>query len=388
MPIGEIGEVFDGPHATPKSTKTATSGPVFLGISSIENGRLDLAKSAHLSEEDFAQWTRRVTPRARDVVFSYETRIGEAAIVPAGLRCCLGRRLALIRPNTQLVDPQFLLFAYLGPEFQEEIRQRTVHGSTVDRIMLKEFPEFPLRLPPLEEQRGIAATLGALDDKIDSNRRLQHLSQELLRATVNAELQASFPDDMKLGDLCFLVKDKVAPEQMSAEDAYIGLEHMPRGSIALDSWDSAEDVGSQKAAFEQNDVLFGKLRPYFRKVGIAPLDGVCSTDILVLRPYETIDLALVATVASSQELIDSVSASATGTRMPRASWKDLSEWPVPALTLGQREGLSERCNPLIERMNQLTDENQKLAALRDALLPELLSGRIRVPEAAEVVSSA
>jgi type I restriction enzyme, S subunit len=167
--IGEICEVFDGPHATPKKT---SSGPVFLGISSLENGRINLSESEHLSEDDFRKWTRRVTPRAGDVVFSYETRLGEAALIPEGLRCCLGRRMALLRPRNGETDSRFLLYYFIGPEFQEVIRQRTIHGSTVDRIALIEFPEFPVRIPPLAEQRAIAAVLGILDDKIELSRRM------------------------------------------------------------------------------------------------------------------------------------------------------------------------------------------------------------------------
>ena len=131
--VGEVCQVFDGPHATPTRLD---SGPVFLGITSLNKGRIDLAASDHISEEDFAKWTRRVTPKAGDVVFSYETKLGEAAIIPEGLRCCLGRRMGLMRPNPQKLDSRFLLYYYLGPEFQDVIRERTIHGSTVERIAL------------------------------------------------------------------------------------------------------------------------------------------------------------------------------------------------------------------------------------------------------------
>src|ERR1019366_1010912 len=141
------------------------------GISSLDRGRLSLNDSAHLSEADFATWTRRVLPRAGDVVFSYETRLGEAAIIPEGIRCCLGRRMGLMRPDPAKVDARFLLYAFLGPEFQEVIRERTIHGSTVERILLTELPDFPIRLPDLATQRFIADLLGALDDKIELNRR-------------------------------------------------------------------------------------------------------------------------------------------------------------------------------------------------------------------------
>jgi len=178
--IGELCEdIYDGPHATPKKTK---SGPVFLGISSLSNGRLDLSNTAHLSETDFAKWTRRVTPKPGDVVFSYETRLGEAASIPEGLRCCLGRRMGLLRPGRTKVDPRFLLFLWLSPGFQQTIKERAVQGSTVDRILLTELAGFPVEIPDLHEQRRIAHILGTLDDKIELNRRMNRTLEAIARA--------------------------------------------------------------------------------------------------------------------------------------------------------------------------------------------------------------
>jgi type I restriction enzyme S subunit len=216
VPIGSLCEaIYDGPHATPKKMPT---GPVFLGISSLSRGRLDLSAVEHLSEDDFRAWTRRVTPRAGDVVFSYETRLGEAALIPDGLRCCLGRRMALMRPDPSRVDGRFLLYAYLAPQFQEVIRSRTIHGSTVDRILLVDFPSFPICVPPLAEQKAISDILGALDDKIDLNRRMNETLEAMARALfkswfvdfdpvraktegqqpsgMDAEIAALFPDNL------------------------------------------------------------------------------------------------------------------------------------------------------------------------------------------------
>lgn len=167
--IGDVADVFDGPHATP--TKTA-GGPVFLGISSLNRGRLDLSNTEHLSEDEFVKWTRRVTPKAGDVVFSYETRIGEAAIIPKGLRCCLGRRMGLVRTDPLKLDPHFFLYQYLSPAFQDFLTSRTIHGSTVDRIALKEFPDFEIDLPSLVVQRQIAKVMLDIDSKIDLNHRI------------------------------------------------------------------------------------------------------------------------------------------------------------------------------------------------------------------------
>lgn len=185
--IGEVCDgIFDGPHATPAKID---SGAVFLGIWNIENGRIDLSTTEHISEADWPRWTRRVEPTEGDLVFSYETKLGCGALIPAGLRCCLGRRMALARPNRRKVDPRFLLYTFLAPEFQESIRNYTISGSTVDRIPLLEFPKFPIRLPPLPEQRAIARVLGALDDKIELNRRVNRTLEDMARALFNDWLE-------------------------------------------------------------------------------------------------------------------------------------------------------------------------------------------------------
>lgn len=173
--IGDIARVFDGPHATPKKI---SSGPYFLSISSLEKGRLDLTKSAFLSEEDFKKWTKRVTPEEGDLLFSYETRLGEAALMPAGVKACLGRRMGLLRFNKDKVLPEYVLYAYLSPAFQQTIKANTLRGATVDRLSISDFPDFPIRIPPLEEQEKVANLLGSIDKKIDLNNR------------INAELEA------------------------------------------------------------------------------------------------------------------------------------------------------------------------------------------------------
>lgn len=157
--IGSVAKIFDGPHATPK---TITEGPVFLGISALHDGAINLEQTRHVSAEDFQRWTRRVQPFAGDVVFSYETRLGQAGIIPEGLECCLGRRMGLVRIDQTKLDPRYFLYQYISSPFREFLKSRTVKGATVDRISIKEFPSFLIQLPPLPEQRAIVAKLDAL----------------------------------------------------------------------------------------------------------------------------------------------------------------------------------------------------------------------------------
>jgi type I restriction enzyme S subunit len=153
LPIGEVAKVFDGPHATPR---TVAAGPVFLGIGALQDGHINLGETRHVTPEDFKRWTRRVKPQTDDVVFSYETRLGQAAIVPSGLDCCLGRRMGLVRVNRRRLDPRFFVYQYISPPFREFLSSRTVRGATVDRISLKDFPFFTINLPGLDEQERIA----------------------------------------------------------------------------------------------------------------------------------------------------------------------------------------------------------------------------------------
>ncbi len=85
-----------------------------------------------------------------------------------------------------------------------------------------------------------------------------------------------------LGDVAENPRRTIRPAQMDGSTPYIGLGHMPRQSISLADWDTSEGLESNKYEFKRGEILFGKLRPYFHKVGIAPVDGICSTDILVV----------------------------------------------------------------------------------------------------------
>ncbi|TGA72232.1 restriction endonuclease subunit S [Aliivibrio fischeri] len=176
LKISDIAQVFDGPHATPKKIDI---GPYFLSISSLEDGQLDLSKSAHLSEEQFEKWTKRVTPQEGDVLFSYETRLGEAALMPKNVKACLGRRMGLLRPDRSKVLPEYLLYAYMAPAFQQEIKRRTIYGATVERISLRELPDFNIRIPDLTEQMQVVDILNALNGKIALNRQINQTLEQM-----------------------------------------------------------------------------------------------------------------------------------------------------------------------------------------------------------------
>lgn len=372
--LKDIGQIIGG--GTPKTSISENFGDDYPWITpkdlSQQKSRYVLRGERGISAQGLSSSSAKLLPKGT-VLLSSRAPIGLTAIAAQPVTTNQGCRSFVPGPE---VDTLFMY--YLLGSMTEEFK-RNANGSTFKEISGSTLASIEVSIPSLREQRAIAATLGALDDKIESNRRATAVGESLIRALVESALDASEGADGTLGDYCRLVKAPVKVEEISADHNYIGLEHMPRGSIFLTEWEKAEGLGSNKTAFQRGDVLFGKLRPYFKKVGIAPVNGVCSTDILAVRPKDPRDLALIAVVAASDALIDSLSAGSTGTRMPRASWKDLAAWQVPVLTSTERAELSDRVAPLVDRLEQLTFESRRLAVLRDALLPELLSGRIRVP---------
>ena len=138
--------LYDGPHATPAPS---IAGPIFLGIGNItETGQLDLGSVRHIAEEDFEKWTKRVTPEAGDIVFTYEATLNRYALIPSGFRGCLGRRLALVRARTKPGMNLYLFLYFLSERWRSLIASNTLSGATVDRVSLTRFPEFQIVLPP------------------------------------------------------------------------------------------------------------------------------------------------------------------------------------------------------------------------------------------------
>lgn len=202
--LGDLGEIFDGPHATAKKIE---SGPYYLSISSLVDGRLALAESAHISEEDFSKWTKRVTPVYPDLLFSYETKLGSAALMPKGVRASLGRRMGLIRFDTQKVNPHFMLYKWLSPEFQRYIQQHKISGATVERIALSELGKWEVALPPKPDQDRIAEILGSLDDKIEANKALNTNLRELFKLRFSSLVKESSREVM-LTDMAEFINGK------------------------------------------------------------------------------------------------------------------------------------------------------------------------------------
>ncbi|WP_081416865.1 restriction endonuclease subunit S [Arthrobacter castelli] len=379
----DLGQLFDGPHATPTRTD---NGPYFLNISSLSNGRLNLSQSDHVSGGDFAKWTRRVTPEEGDLLFSYETRLGEAALMPPGVEACLGRRMALLRPNRDVVDPRFLLYFYLSPQFQRLIEQHTIHGATVNRISLSTMGSWVFSIPDLHTQRAIAEILGAIDDKIAANAKLITIAEDFCIARLQP-----FSITVPLNEVSNYYKESIRPKDTDVP----AVAHYSLPAYDLNrrpETTAPGDIKSSKFAVHKPSVLISKLNPRFPRVwNIADVPNVpalASTEFLVLEPSCSSTSVLWSMLRQPVfgHSLESKVAGTSGSHQ-RVRPADLLETHVI-----DPRAVDDRTRAEITGVGEAAEarrmENNMLVGARDALLPHLMSGRLRIADAETLISAA
>ncbi|RBA24563.1 restriction endonuclease subunit S [Herminiimonas fonticola] len=399
--IGSIADIFDGPHATPLKTGI---GPFFLSISSLENGRLDLSKSAHLGEEDFKKWAKRVTPRKGDLLFSYETRLGESALMPGGIRACLGRRMGLLRPRSDKVIPEYLLYAYLSPAFQQTIVANTITGATVNRIALNEMPNFPIRIPGLEEQKKVAGLLKDLDAMIDCNNSINSELEAMAKTLYGYWfVQFNFPDangkpyKSNGGKMVYnSTLNREIPagwkDKQLSQIANITMGTSPSGDSLNNSGDGVEffqgstDFGWQFPTVRQyttqparmakrGDILLSVRAPV-GDLNVAHIDCCIGRGLAALNSRDGFDGFLFYVMQYLKTIFDR--RNGEGTTFGSITKDDLHSLPLAY----PPSDLLKKYNDIVSRYNQMiftrSMGNQKLAQLRDWLLPLLMNGQVTV----------
>jgi type I restriction enzyme S subunit len=174
------------------------------------------------------------------------------------------------------------------------------------------------------------------------------------------------------------IRDNVKVEELSDHNFYVGLEHIPRRRVILDSWGETKTLESNKSVFRKHDILFGKLRSYFHKVVYAPIDGVCSTDILVIRPKKAHWLPFCLFWFFSEEVVEYSDLGSGGTRMPRTNWEIIGNYKVPRPNEERITEFEKLTRPSLDKMFHNIEQIRMLSKLRDTLLPKLMSGEVRV----------
>ena len=324
-----------------------------------------------------------------------------------------------LRIDATLADPEFVYWCLQSLYLSGVIETYQVQHTGIARFQFTKFADsLEINLPPIGGQIKISAFLGSIENRIsllrETNATLEAIAQALFKSWfvdfdpvrakaeglepegMDAATAALFPDSFEeselglvprgwgggvLGDVGETARKQIQPNSMTVDTLYVGLEHLPRQSLGLGSWGNAERLESAKSCFEKGDILFGKLRPYFHKVVIAPFAGVCSTDILVCKSKLTSYYGFVAMHLFSTELVAYADRLSNGAKMPRVNWKDLSDYALTIPPVELAAAFSDAVQPMFDQITANVHQAQTLTKLRDTLLPRLISGQLRLPEA-------
>jgi type I restriction enzyme, S subunit len=392
--IGDLGEVFMG--RTPSTKRPSCFGNEFpFGTpGDMHQGKYTRETDRSLSQEGAELLNRILLPGNSVCVSCIGWQMGE--VIMTDRPSFTNQQINGIVPNGK-VEPSFLFYS-LRPRKQELLSLGAAAGVRTPILNKSAFCDLKVKLPPLPIQRRIAGILSAYDELIENSQRRIRILEAMARALYR-EWFVHFrfsghkkiprvPSPLgdipkgwevkKLGEVAEEMRRNVLKGKLNEPQPYVGLEHIPRRSLALDAWEITNDLGSNKLEFKKGEVLFGKIRPYFHKVGIAPFDGLCSADTIVIRSRLPEHYAFVVACVSSDEFVAHATSTSNGSKMPRANWGVLEEYGIVIPKEKIAAHFSAMVANVIAQQQALIFQTQNLRQTRDLLLPRLLSGQVEV----------
>lgn len=299
----------------------------------------------------------------------------------------------VIRGKEGISDSRYAYYLFRSSDVRD-FAIGTMNGSSGrQRVQLDALAEFEVSIPSLNEQRAIAATLGVLDNKIESNRRQRTLCRQLGLALVT-RLEETATEYSPLEDFALSISRGVAPKYYKDEDVEPIMVLNQR--CIRDGWVSpnaarlmlprvkAKDAGIA----ERGDLLVNSTgQGTLGRVGRWSYEDSLYVDshVTVVKPDRTqiAPTLLSYLVLPRQPEIEDMAEGSTG--QTELSPNRLGSLNLPVIPQVEQELIERKLLVLEEKAHVAAVETAKLEALLDALLPELMSGRIRVPEAREAI---
>lgn len=397
--------IFDCPHSTPKLT---LDGPYVVRSQDIRSGVFRVEEAGRVSEETYSERIKRVEPRHGDLLYSREgTYFGIAAEVPKDIRVCLGQRMVLIRPEAKYVNFRFLRYWLNSPVLAAHIYGHR-DGTVAERLNLPTIRGLPVPVSPLDEQKAIAHILGTLDDKIELNQQMNQTLEAIARALFKSWFIDFDPVRAKM--------DGQQPAGMDAETAALfpnEFEDSPLGKIPK-GWKAVRwgdittlEYGKSLRGYQE---AIGPYRVYGTNGPIGwHTEALCNHSGIIIgrkgayrgvhyspHPFFVIDTAFYLKPkiefdwiwAYYELIIFDINSLDSGSAIPSTSRDDFYSIPVCLPAPKVLDAFGKQMKILYAKREADERESQTLIAIRDALLPKLLSGEIHVKETEKILEEA
>lgn len=418
--------VADCPHSTPLWTDY---GVVVLRNQNIKKGRLDLSSPSFTDEKHYQSRVKRAKPQQGDLVITREAPMGDVCQIPADLKCCLGQRQVLLRPDPTKVDSGYLLYALQAPFLQQQIGWNEGTGSTVSNLRIPVLEGLSVPTPPIHIQKKISSTLSALDDRIsllrETNKTLEAIAQAIFKSwfvdfdPVRAKMEgrqpegmdeataALFPDSFEESELGLVPKGwllgnlenlcTLNPESWTAKNRPQKIHYVDLANTKSNTFSDVIELPFNAApsrarrVLRKGDTIIGTVRPgnksyAYISADIENLTG--STGFAVLRPRAEISSQFIYLASTQDSSIEYLTHIADGGAYPAVKPEVISAIPCVLAEKDILTSFHTTTAPLFASISNNQSLVETLTDIRDTLLPRLISGQLRLPDAQEQIESA
>lgn len=374
-----------GSGATPSGGKEAYKGGDYNLIRS--QNVLDFCFSAdglaQINDEQ-AQKLNNVELQENDVLINITgDSVARACVVPNWvLPGRVNQHVAIMRAKAEKLDYRYLL--YFLQQQKKQLLTLASGGATRNALTKQMLEDYPINLPPLAIQEKIANILSALDDKIEINnainRNLEEQAQALFKNWfVDFEpFGSEKPDDWQIGklsDIAEYEKQKINISELTEETYYSTENMLPnRGGICRAA--NLPSIDQTTKCFP-GETIISNIRPYFKKIFYCTEEiAGCSTDVLCFKPKKKTLEAYNYFLLCSDNFFDYMIKGAKGTKMPRGDKSQIMNYEVNIPSENMLQKFEAIASPILQQIKANQQENRHLAAVRDELLPKLMSGEL------------
>lgn len=368
--------VVDCPHSTPRWTK---SGKIVVRNNNIKHGRIDFSSPSYTDEEHFEQRIKRAKPQPGDLIITREAPIGDVGMVPENAECCLGQRMVLLRADETVCDNFYLLYSLQSPYVQHQISWSEGTGTTVSNLRIPHLEKIQIPYFPLEQQKRISSILRSLEKRIEINRMINDnllaQAQTLYKQFFPYGVQDDLPDGWRIGTVGEIIEihDSKRIPLSGADRSKMEKKIYPYYGAA-----SLMDL-VDNYIFDGKYLLLGEDGTVVDDAGYPILQYVWGqfwvnnhAHILTGRlGYDVESLYML----FKQTPVKSIVTGAVQPKISQANLRSIQVVIPPEHNLREYNDLVE---PLFSLFRANEEEGKTLTALRDTLLPKLMSGEIDV----------
>jgi type I restriction enzyme S subunit len=387
------GSIQTGPFGTVlKASEYSRSGVPIVSVGEVGYGTLRIRPDTPRAPESVVERLPRYVLRHGDIVFGRKGGVDRSAWVrPAEDGWFLGSDGIRVRFSDR-VDSRFISYQ-LGSEATRDWLVQHASGSTMPSLNEGILARIPLRLPPLSSQRDIAGVLGAFDDKIAANTRLESTLTEYLSTTFDRLTESA----SRLIPLRDLVKTTKGVSYRSVDLAPSGVALVTLKSFRRNGGYTSAGLKPFVGAFKATQqITRGELvvaqtdltqaaDVIGRAVRIPPSREyeslVASLDLIVVRPLPSVPTEYIFGVLLDRRFRQHCKARTSGTTVLHLATDAIASYEAPDVPIEAQLTYASMVRPTLDLRDSLGEESRQLAVTRDALLPALMSGRLRVEDA-------